>query len=237
MATILTCDSAAAAQILFSSSSSQQHSLGARMVTDDGREFRYAQAGAVTLVPGTLVQSPAEATGNQNLALAAAAIGATSVTTTTTLTVAANQYAGGWVVVTVTPGQGYQYKIKSHPAATAAVLTLTLEDPLLVAFTTATRIDLVVNPYKSVIINPSTATSMPVGAAVYPVVIAEYGWIQTKGPACLLADGTVTVGTSVCASNATAGAVEAFTGVQAPVGLAQTGIATTEYGSIYLNLA
>lgn len=237
MSTILTCDATTASQILFSSSATQQHSLGARLVTDDGREFRYAQAGAVALVAGKLQQSPAEATGDQNLAVAAAAIGATTVTTTSTVTVAANYYAGGWMMVTVTPGQGQQYKIKSHPAATSAAVTLTLEDPIVTtALTTGSRIDLVVNPYKLVVVNPTTATSMPIGVAVYPIAINEYGWLQVKGPSCVLADGTVTVGTSLVASNGAAGAVEALTGVQAIVGIAQTGIATTEYGSVYLTL-
>jgi hypothetical protein len=44
----------------------------------------------------------------------------------------------------------------------------------------------------------------------------------------------VTVGTDLVASNATAGAVEALTGVQAVIGNAMSGIATTEYGPVKL---
>ena len=234
MASFLTGNPSSAGQLLMSSSSTPFHDLGEKMFTDDGRAFRYAKAGGVALVPGTLLQAAAEDTSDQNLAVAAAAIGATSIATTTTVTVTANQYQ--YVMVTVTPGQGYMYKIKSHPAATAAALTITLEDALQVALTTSSRIDLVASPYNGVVINPSTATSAPVGVAVYPIAIGEYGWIQTSGPTCLLADGTVTVGTTLVASNATAGAVEAFTGVQAVVGEAMTGIATTEYGAVNLML-
>ena len=221
-------------QDLYTSSSTPAHQVGARAVTGDGRVFRYTKCGGTALVPGKLYQASAEVTANQDLAVAAAAIGATTVTTTSTVTVTANQYAGGYVMVTVTPGQGYQYKIKSHPAATGAVVTLTLEDPILVALTTSSRIDLVASPYSGVIVNPTSASSAAVGAAVYPVVAAEYGWLQTHGICNLLADGSVTVGTLLCASNGTAGAVEAFTGVQAAVGIAVTGIATTEYGSVSL---
>lgn len=210
--------------------------LGALATTGDGRYFRYAYAGAVALVPGTLLQAPIEVTGSQNLAVAAAAIGATSVTTTSTVTCSANDFAGGWIMVTTSAGVGYQYQIASHAAASGAVVTLYLADPLVVALTTGSRIDLVSNPFYKVIINPSAATSCPVGAAVAATPINYYGWVQTKGVACVLADGTVTVGTTVVASNATAGAVEAFTGVQAVVGIAVTGIATTEYGAINLNL-
>lgn len=212
--------------------------LGARFKTQDGRVFRMAKAGAVALVPGTLLQASAEVTNHQGLTPAAAAIGATQVTVTLGATAAtANQYAGGQLMVTVTPGQGYSYEIDSHPAAnSSATLVLTLKDPILVALTTSSRVDLVLNEYSGVLINPTTATSNPVGVAVYPVVAGEYGYIQTGGHACVLADGAVTVGTAVVASNGTAGAVEPLTGVQAPVGIAQSGIATTEYGPVHLLL-
>lgn len=210
--------------------------LGTRAVTSDGRSFRFVLAGASALVPGTLLQAPAEVTTHQNLACAAAAIGDTEVTTTTTLTCTANQYAGGFISVGVTPGQGYLYKIASHPAATGAVVTLTLEDPIRVALTTSSRIDLVLSQFSGVIINPTTATSNPIGSAVTAVTAAQYGWAQNGGTCCLLADGTVVVGTNLVASNATAGAVEAATGVQASIGLAITGIATTEYGAVKLML-
>jgi hypothetical protein len=213
-----------------------QAKLGTKICSDDGREYRYCLMGATAGVPGKLYQSPAETTAHQDLAVAAAAIGASSVVTTTTVTVTANQYAGGWVMVTVTPGQGYQYKIKSHPATTAAVLTLTLDDTILIALTTSSRIDLVANPFSSVVVNPATATSSPIGAAVYAITAAYYGWLQVHGPCNLLNDGGSTVGTNVSASNATAGSVEAAVTAQAACGYAMTGIATTEYGPIFLQI-
>jgi hypothetical protein len=225
-------------QTLFSTSSVAYHANGELVFSPDGRQFRYCKAGGTTLVPGKLQQSAAEDTTNfQNLAVAAAAIGATSVTTTTTVTLTANQLAGGLMIITTSTGAGYVYRIKSHPAVTTAVVTIALEDPILVALTTSSRIDVHPNLYDGVIVNPATASSTPVGVAIYPVTNAQYGWLQVKGAAPVLADGTVVVGTSVCASNATAGAVEAFTGVQAPVGLAITGGATTEYVQVALNLA
>jgi len=238
MATILSADTQALGQALLSESSIQMHNLGAKCVADDGRVFRYAKAGE-TLVPGTLLQAPVEKTNHQDVVPAIAAIGATQITVTLGATAAtANYYAGGWAIITVTPGQGYQYKIKSHPAAdSAATLVLTLEDPLVIALTASSNVDLVPNPFNGVIINPSTATSCPVGVAVYPITSAYYGWVQTGGVATLLAaDGAVVVGTSVVASNATAGAVEAATGAQAVVGVAVTGIAQTEYGAIKLSI-
>lgn len=235
----ITSDIQATPQGLFTSSADQQAILGSRAVASDGREFRYAKAGAVALVPGTLLQAPAEITNHQNLAPAVAVAGATQITVTLGATaVTANQYAGGWAVITTSTGVGYQYQISGHPAAAlSTAVVLTLVEPLQTALVAATsKVDLVANPYSAVIINPATATSAPVGAAVYPIAIGQFGWIQVKGPAAVLADGTVVVGTGVVASNATAGAVEALTGVQAPVGTALTGIATTEYGLVNLDL-
>lgn len=211
--------------------------LGGLATTGDGRYFRWALAGATALVPGKLQQAPVEATGNEALSVTATAIGATSVTTSTTVTVTANQYTGGWLVVTETPGQGYQYQIGTHPAVTSAVLTLNLIDPIIVALTTGSQVDLVANPFNGVILNPTTATANITGVAVAATPVAGYGWIQVRGVATVLAQGTIVVGEQVAASSTTAGAVVATSGVLAAVGVAVTGIATTDYGAIDLKIS
>ena len=238
MATQLGADILAVPGDLSSNTATPMTTIGSKAVSSDGRAFRYVKAGATALVPGKLQQAPAEVTNHQNLVPSAAAIGDTSVTVTLGATAAtANQYAGGWLVGTETPGEGQQYKIKSHPAADAsATLVLTLEDPLVVALTSSSHLDLVPNPYNGVIVNPTTASSSVVGVAVFAITAAQYGWIQVSGPANTLADGALTVGTSLVASNAVAGAVEAATGAQAVVGIAMTGIADTEYGMVDLSI-
>ena len=217
--------------------------LGARFKTQDGRVFRAFKNGAVAAVPGKLYQTAAQITNHQDLVPAAAAIGATQVTVTLGATAAtANQYAGGQLMVSITPGQGYSYEIDSHPAADAsATLVLTLKDPIQIALTTASNVDLVPNPYNGVILTVvTTITGCPVGVPVYAVAANEYGYLQTGGIANVLADGTVLVGDSVVYSNGTAGAVEAAanasTEAQSVVGRALSGIATTEYGPIFLTL-
>lgn len=210
--------------------------LGAKATTGDARMFTFVLAGGTTLVPGKLQQSPVETTGWENLAVAAAAVGATTVVTTTTVTVTANALAGGYLMVTVTPGQGYQYKIKANTAATSAVTTITLSDPLQVALTTSSRIDLIADTYSGVIVNPATATGTVAGVAIFPVTNAQYGWIQCSGPTNVLVSGAVVVGEEVGPSTSVAGAVEATTGVIADIGIAITGISDTEYGSVNLNI-
>lgn len=236
MATFLNSGPQAVAQGLFEDSTTPQHKIGEIIQSADGRVFRYAQTGAVALVPGKLQQSLPEVTANQNLTAVAAAAGATTVVSTSTVTVTANQYAGGYIMVSVTPDAGYSYLISDHAAYTGAAPTFNLSDAIVNAWTTSTRFDLVSNPYLKIVVNPSTATSAPVGVAMIASAISSYSWIQTRGAASILADGTVTVGTDVVASNATAGAVEALTGVQAIVGNALSGIATTEYGPIFMLL-
>ena len=237
----LTGDIMLAAQGIYSESSTALHQLGQLVHSNDGRSFRYAKAGGTTLVPGKLQQSPAEDTSNfQNLTVTAPAAGATSIVTTSTVTLTVNQLAGAFLTIsTASTNAGQVFRVAGNTAATAAVCTFYLDDPVVYAPTGTTKIDVHPNPYNAVVVNPATASSAPVGVALYKVTNAYFGWLQVKGPTSILADGTITVGTALDASNGTAGAVEAHAeaGVQAPVGTALTGVATTEYGMVQLNLA
>lgn len=228
------------AQGIHSESVSALHDLGSVVHTNDGRILRYCKAGATALVMGKLQQASAEDTSNhQALTIANAAAGATSITTTTTVTLAVNALAGGLLTVeSATTGAGQTLRIAGNTAATAAAVTIYLDDPVLVATTGTALIDVILNPYNGVVVNPTTATSAPVGAAVFNITAAYFGWLQVAGACSILMDGTGVVGTAQDASNATAGAVEPHpeAGVQAPVGTLITGVATTDYGFIKLDL-
>ena len=229
------------AQGIFSESSVQLHALGELAHSNDGRAYRYTKVGATALVAGKLYQGAAEDTSNQeNLTVATNSIGDTSVVTTTTVTLAANLMAGGLLTVTAaTLGAGFTYKIKGNTAATGAVTTFTLEDPIVVATTGTVTVDVKKNPYDQVVITPAgSATTCCVGVAVHNVTNAYFGWLQTHGPASVLCSTTITVGDSVIPINATAAgaATVATNGVKAPIGYAMTGIATTEYGLVYFTI-
>ena len=217
------------------------HQLGTIGVTSDGCKFRYVKNNATNAaVAGELQQRVAEDTALESIAVATTAVGATSVTTTGTVTVTVNQLADGYLVGTAEggTGNGYRYRIKSHPAATAAVCTFQLYEPIKVAFNTSTQVDLVQNPYSGVIQNPTSATGNPLGVAVIPLTASYYGWLQVSGPGIVKADagGAITVGDSVVASNQTAGCAENATGAQAVVGVAITGIASAEFGMCHLTI-
>ena len=191
----------------YSEDTTPSHNLGTLGIDQDGRKFRYVKAGA-TLTAGNVIQSPAENTTNESLTPTAVSSGATQVTITTGEAVTANQYAGGYVVGTNTPGNGLVYKIKSHPANSgAATCVFTLEQPLLVTLTSDSRVDLVYDPYNGVIQNPSTATGGIVGVALKAITSGSYGWIQTGGVCSVLAGGTAGVGKVVVANQGTAASV------------------------------
>jgi hypothetical protein len=229
-----------AAGDVWENSSTQQHKLGTKAETSDGRIFRYVKVGAAALVPGKVYDCPATVANHTNIAVAsAAAIGATTVTVTLGATAAtANQYAEGYLVISDATGEGYTYQIKSHPAADAsASLTLTLSDSIRVALTTSSEVTLIANPYNGVIIHATTKTGIPVGVAVQAVTAAYYGWVQSRGVTSCLSDASVTtLGDSVAASATTAGSNTVGTGVLSPIGNAITAGVSTEYRPIHLTI-
>lgn len=192
--------------------STQKHKLGTFGWTRDGRVFRYARAGAADLVVGNVLQAAAPVANHLALTPAAAAIGATSFTATLGATLATlNQYAEGWAQIDTTPGNGYAYPIDSHAAvAQSGVITAVLppDAPIQIALTTASRVGFHANPYGAVIVQPTTATGLTVGAAVAPITALYYGWIQVTGPCPVLINGTPGVGIGVVISATTAGAVD-----------------------------
>ena len=189
-------------QDVLTQSLTQQVDLGARATTGDGRYYRYMLNGAANTVAGKVYQGPAQDTTNLNpsggLTPAAAAIGATSITITSSLTNTLNVVAGGFATIAVTPGQGYTYKIKGNTAVSAAAnMVVTLEDPLVIALTTSSRVNLYQNPYNGIVIAPATMTNTIVGVPNAIYTAAYYAWIQTWGPCSCLQTGTGTCGTGL----------------------------------------
>lgn len=197
----------------FSSSTSQDHALGAIGRTPDGRIFRYAVAGVSDTVAGSLYQSAAPIAAHLANTPPAVAINAKSFTYTPGATAgAANLYAEGYMQVDTAPGAGYTYVVSGHAAiASSTAFTLTLRDPIQVALTTSSRVGLVHNAFKNAIVAPTTLTAGLAGVAPCIITAAQYGWLQTRGPASVLINGTPGVGVSVTNSATTAGAVDVIT--------------------------
>lgn len=227
---------------IFVESSVQLHELGQKVEATDGRKFRYAKAGATATVAGKLYQAPIEIGNHQNLAPAEAPVAGDKILKVTLGGTAAteNQYAGGWAVVAVTPGEGYCYKIKGHAAqtATGGTLTLALEDSIQVALTVvASKVDLVPNPFNGIILSiGGTNSGKIVGVANDIITAAYFGWIQTGGPCAVLNQGNCVVADELCASNGTAGAFEIAVAGQPVIGQAMTTGTGAEYNAVWLSL-
>lgn len=198
----------ASGQDSFSSSALQTAALGDRRQTGDGRQFKYCLAGAADLVAGNVIQSPIIVPNHLANTPPAVAIGDKSfVYTPGNTAAAANFYAGGYLGVDTTPGNGYTYQVSGHAAITGSTaFTLNLVDAIQVALTTSSRVGLIANPYRGVIQFPvTTATGSYVGIAPAIITAAQYGWLQTGGSASVLISGTPAMGALVMTPSAAAG--------------------------------
>ncbi len=240
MITPLTGPVTVVAQGIYEASVDALHNIGEYVVSNDGRGYRYCKADGLQVV-GKLYQAVAEDTSNmQELAITNATLGDLSIVTTSTVTLAANLLAGGFLLVSEgTLGVGQVYKIKGNTAASSAVVTFSLEEPVRVTTTGSCKIDVKQNPYMDVVVAPTTATSGPVGVAQFAIPDNYFGWIQTHGPCGVLAQGTVVVGDDVVpAETTTTGTVvsRADASLSATVGYALHGGASTDFAFVFLTI-
>lgn len=229
--------------------SDQKHPLGTVAVDRCGRVFRYTQAGGVDIVPGKLYQSAVAIPFHLALTAVAEAIGAGSQTDPIVVTPgatggAANLYAEGTLVISDGTGVGYCYRVSGHPAITASVafnLYLDPDDRIAVALDSTSRYGLIHNPWKNVLVTPTTNTGLIIGVGVSLLTTVYYGWVQSRGPAAVLINGTPSVTAPVANSVTTIGAVDIWTTAAAavavtPVGrMMQTGV-STKYNQVFLTI-
>lgn len=174
----------------------QQHPLGQKGETADGRVYRYGKAGeAITI--GYATQSPAIDTATITMAVtSAAAIGAKSITFTHGATTStANEYAEGFATISYGTGIGQTLKVASHLAYTSGQTgaVVNLEDPLLVALDTTSKLDLAHNPWNGVLMDTSLVT-VPTGVAPHAFTSGYFGWFQTRGVCGVFSDATIAAG-------------------------------------------
>ena len=222
----------------------KQYELGTELIKKD-QKWRYCKNGAVQLAPGKLVQASAPVANHVDRSPAAdVAIGSKTVDVSIGATAAtANQYAGGFLQVIDGAGEGYLYRVASHPAhAGSGDLTVTLEEGIKVALVAAgpnSKVSLIANPWSGALVAATGLTAHLLGAATQTIPIGQYFWAQVGGPCAVLADGVLTVGNLVVRSNNAAGAVETSadaTDLQELVGVAIQSAADGEYGAVHLTL-
>jgi hypothetical protein len=232
--------------------------VGTRWDLNDGREvILVSNSSTTTSVPGLLYQDPALISGNQNLVVTefvpygtsggVANSGSTPATVTVTLggaAVTANQYQGGYVIVSNGAGIGQTLRIASHPAqaSTTGNLTITLEDAPNTALTTSSTVSLVPAHGQNVIVSPTTHTNVPVGIALYPIPPSGYGYLVSQGLVAAVSDALpAAAGVAIAPSVTTPGAVTVATNSSTDltstiIGTAATLGVSAEAQAVFINL-
>jgi hypothetical protein len=201
----------------YSESATQLFPLGSTLNWGD-RVFKYAQMdGAVTA--GKLLQQAASIVAHHSqmstTAIVAVSTSGTvdiSVETAGDTDITLNQYQEGYLLVNDQTGAGQSWKIKSHPAHNhgddpTIVITCYGKVSTALAAGASSQLTLTTNPYKDVIVSPTSATGGVVGVTNIDMTDDYFGWIQVRGPKACLAGETLVLGMSVMASDADAGAV------------------------------
>jgi hypothetical protein len=223
-------------------STTQRHKLGSVAETADGRVFRYALAGAVSLAAGLVNVTPAAVANHTNVAVPATAVGARTVLVTVGATaVTQDQYKDGFLAVIDVAGIGATYRITGNTAAASSgVTTVTLEEALATALTASSKVSLVPSVYGSSIVAPGSGSAFFAnGSNNVAVAAASYYWSQTGGLASVLSDATpVTKGAGAILSSATAGALslETATHVGQRIGIAPEATVAAKYYPVNLVL-
>lgn len=233
-------------QDVWSESSTPTADLGTKVITPDGRIYRYCQNAGTALDRGKLLVAGTgflNVDNHADLATNTAAIGDTTVTVTLGGTaVTENEYAGGVLVINDDTGEGISYGIESHPAqsSTTGDVIITLTEPIAVAFAAGTTATLVKSKYRDVVIaTGGTQTDVPVGVPNIAVTADYYFWAQTGGICATLQSGTntPTKGEPVTIGEATNGSVSGRDAVAEPeVGIGLDTATSGEYNAVYLML-
>ena len=218
----------------------QQHQLGTVGYDALFRRYRYVQAGAVALVKGNLLQSPARSTDYTDMAVqAAAAVDAKSIEVTLGSTATtANQFTEGTLVISVTPGIGQNFTLAGHDVTAAAgTCTFNIDEQILTALTTSSKVTVTKNPYDGVIVSPTARTGITVGVAMTAIAIDGFGWIGVEGQFGVLSDATVAaVGEGLSPSTTTAGTVTKAVTLLERIGTAGILGVSAEVQPCFLNL-
>ena len=217
----------------------KKHKLGTRMQIAE-TEYVYASAGEAVLAANLMEGAANISTEDEDRPVATTAAGATAVTVTFGAAVDLNEYADGFLVVHNGggAGDGFRYKIKSHPAGTAVAVTLDHEDGLITALTNGTDVVGAVKPLTSgVLQSNTTAGNAVVGVTMNDIASGSYGWLQVRGQGVCLIQGTPGVGLGLMRSNGTTGAVELADGSQQNIGaMGRAAGVDTEHLEVYLNI-
>ena len=177
-----------------------QYSIGTRLITEDGRVFRYAKAAAACKAKYGAKNLYEEAI-SYTAATLAGAVGDTTIKCTVAVTdgaagggvIAKDELIGGFVVIYDATDTIRQHRgILSNTAAASSSITITLDAPLTTAVTLSTsNFEVLGNPYNGLLYTNNCYSSV-LGVAMVEAAAAEYFWVQTWGPICITPGSTTT---------------------------------------------
>jgi len=124
----------------------------------------------------------------------------------------ANGYKDGYMWINDGTGEGQLLSIKSHPAHDHSddfSCEFTLYDPVVTALAagTSTMISIMPNKFNKLVLAATTETGASVGVTPRDISASNYFWVQTAGPACIWAKGTLVIGNGVVRDVNEAGSV------------------------------
>lgn len=218
--------------------------VGSKMEIEDGRIFRFAEAGATALEDDELTEAVAPSANFLDEAVATLAAGVLVLTGvgSTTGNGAVNLFRYGYVWSSTATNANPLYRIKSNILITAGATsgTITLFVPTVAAYAAADTITYIENPWRDIIVaTATTAAGVHTGVPAIDIAANAFGWVQTRGPALVLIAGVVVLGNPVIVSG-TAGAVgpaaSQTTNLTGVIGRCIAVEATTEHGPIFLQL-
>lgn len=183
----------------------QQHPLGCRGYTRDGRSFRYAKAGAA-ITKGRLCTAAAvnASFSDDQQFTTAFTTGETKVGVywATSANASEGYYDEGYMFINddhaSTDREGMILQIKHIGGSTKSISksTVTFMDNagLSTKVSTYSQCGFVKNMYDSIVMAPVSIAAPPVGIALRNIASGKYFWIQTWGVAPIKCAGTVRAG-------------------------------------------
>lgn len=201
--------------------------FGALGQTEDGRLFRYVQAGASPLAAGAVALAAAITANSTNLTIPAQAASnllagsRTLIITNGATAVTQDQFAEGFIEVLGTGG-GYSVRISGNTAAAGAgAITVTLAEALPSAVVAGTNtVTIAASEFAGLV--TSTTAALPIGVVRTALPALNYGWVQSYGHCLVAATGAITKGAGIAQDTVTtAGNAATASGVLYQIGVAK----------------
>ena len=170
---------------LWETKTTAQYSIGTRLVTEDGRVFRYAlSSGAVKPAIGAKCSGTIADDGIAANCVLARAVGDVKIDFASR-TFAKNELMGGYLIVHGGSNTQQNRMILSNTVAANATVELTLAEPFNVAVDAAQYCEVCPNPYRFIMSASGAMANYSSCLGVPMVKIAasgSYFWLQTWGP-------------------------------------------------------